>query len=180
MEPSSFPLREPRFSITSGKSIKSIRHKHYLNLHIGSSHPPHAMYMHHACAQVGFFSLAPLRSLAKMPLSDLRPGFLHMGRYLLVRTKARPYKLRAVFTVVEDEQGQLRRLSLYGFVPKLQVYRWCREGWQLLGVGQPWLSHACATGYLPACYLSFAPPSGGVSLACSWAELPEFSPSATH
>ncbi|PNH10403.1 hypothetical protein TSOC_002849 [Tetrabaena socialis] len=48
-----------------------------------------------------------------LELSDLRPGAVHVGRYVLCRTLVVPYKLRAVATIVQGLGGPQVRLSVY-------------------------------------------------------------------
>ncbi|KAG2500621.1 hypothetical protein HYH03_001388 [Edaphochlamys debaryana] len=64
-------------------------------------------------APVSRFCRLPLSALAPIALSDLRPGALHMGKYVICRTPATPFRLRAVFTVVQGLAGPQQRLSVY-------------------------------------------------------------------
>ncbi|KAG2500612.1 hypothetical protein HYH03_001379 [Edaphochlamys debaryana] len=102
---------------------------------------------------VGRFCRLPLSDLAPISLSDLQPGALHVGKYVICRTLATPFRLRAVFTVVQGLTGPQQRLSVYNLATDpVEISPGCSADLSshllprgsVIAIKEPWLKRGSA------------------------------------
>lgn len=101
----------------------------------------------------------PLDANNRIELKDLikSPNEPIIGKYLLCRTICPPCKMTALFTIVDDPDGQLgARISLYNFVPDSSIQH-SKDVYQDLPVGtvlaimNPWLKRTAEGSFDVRC-----------------------------
>lgn len=70
----------------------------------------------------------PLAQLKKIFLKDLRYGTHHRGSFLLLRVFCQPYRRSAVMAAVEDETGDVDRVTLFHTKEALRAFEVVPEG----------------------------------------------------